>query len=164
MLGVEAGKRRGRPKLRWEGSVKRDLVGMGGEWRMKAPDGGVETVGGDSSEMGSVVKKGKKSMTGISTNLTPDVRDKEESNCWRATEQYLMTLTSTFYRISNQLVCMSVNIVQTCSFSLAALPTIHCTVHLYLRPVGYRVSRGVNCWWIVVCLQKCCRQRLTKSH
>ena len=36
-LGVE-GRRRGRP--RWEDYVKRDLVGVGGEWRMRARDRG----------------------------------------------------------------------------------------------------------------------------
>ena len=47
-LGVE-GRRRGRPRLSWEDCVKRDLVGMGGEWRTSASDWGewrrlVETV------------------------------------------------------------------------------------------------------------------------
>ena len=41
--------RRHRPKLRWEDCMKRDLVGVGGEWIMKARDRGewirlVETV------------------------------------------------------------------------------------------------------------------------
>ena len=42
----------------------------------------METVGGDSSETGSVTKKNekKKSTTGTSVSLTPDYRDKEESN------------------------------------------------------------------------------------
>ena len=35
--------------------MKRDLVGLGGEWRTRARDGGVETGGGDSSEVGSVI-------------------------------------------------------------------------------------------------------------
>ena len=40
--------------------------------------GRVESGGGDSSEKGSVMKKGKqKSTTGISASLTPDFRDKE---------------------------------------------------------------------------------------
>ena len=38
----------------------RDLAGLGGEWRMRARDGGVEKVGGDGVETGSVTKeKGK---------------------------------------------------------------------------------------------------------
>ena len=39
--------------------MKRYLVGMGGEERMRARDGGVETVGGDGSETGAVTKKKK---------------------------------------------------------------------------------------------------------
>ena len=44
--------------------------------------GGVETVGGDGSELGQVTKKrGKqKWATDIGASLTPDYRDKEESN------------------------------------------------------------------------------------
>ena len=51
-------------------------------WRMKARDGGVETVGGDSRETGLVMKKNgkKKLMTGIGALVTPGYRDKEESN------------------------------------------------------------------------------------
>ena len=67
--------------------MKRDFVEVGGEWRMRARDGGVETVGGDGSEMGLVTKKkGKqKSTTGVGASLTPDGplpdhRHKEESN------------------------------------------------------------------------------------
>ena len=43
---------------------------------------GVETIGGASSKTGLVLKKtGKhKSTTGISASLTPDYREKEESN------------------------------------------------------------------------------------
>ena len=39
--------------------MKRDLAREGGEWRTRAKDcgGGVETVGGDSSETGYVTKK-----------------------------------------------------------------------------------------------------------
>ena len=37
--------------------MKRDLAGVGGEGRMRARDGGVETVGGDGREMLSVMKK-----------------------------------------------------------------------------------------------------------
>ena len=40
VLRVEGGRRRGRPGLRWEDCVKRDLAGVGGEWRMRARDGG----------------------------------------------------------------------------------------------------------------------------
>ena len=52
-----------------------------GEWRMRARNGGVETVGGDSNETGLVVKKGKqKPTTGIGANLTLEYRDKGKSN------------------------------------------------------------------------------------
>ena len=48
---------------------------------MRARDEGVETVDGDGSEMGSMTKKGKqKSMTSIGASLTPEFRDKDESN------------------------------------------------------------------------------------
>ena len=41
----------------------------------------METIGGDSSKMGLVMKKVKyKSMTGIGASLTLDYRKKEESN------------------------------------------------------------------------------------
>ena len=40
VLRVEGRKRRGRPRMRWVESVKRDLVGEGVEWRMRARDGG----------------------------------------------------------------------------------------------------------------------------
>ena len=39
-LGVEGRRRRGRPRLRWEDCVKRDLVGVEEEWRMRARDRG----------------------------------------------------------------------------------------------------------------------------
>ena len=44
--------------------------------------GGVETVGGDGSETGSMTKKKgtQKSTTGIGASLTPDNRDKDEGN------------------------------------------------------------------------------------
>ena len=43
--------------------------------------GGVETVGGDDSETGLVtIKKGKTKIDGIGASLTPNYRDKEESN------------------------------------------------------------------------------------
>ena len=41
-LRVEGRRRRGRPRLRWEDCVKRDLAGVGVQWRMSARDGGVE--------------------------------------------------------------------------------------------------------------------------
>ena len=45
-------------------------------------EGGLEMAGGDGNETGSVTKKkeNKKSTTSISASLTPDFRDKEESN------------------------------------------------------------------------------------
>ena len=50
--------------------MKRDLVG--GEWRRS---------GGDSSETGSLTEEGKqKSTASINASLTPDFRDKKESN------------------------------------------------------------------------------------
>ena len=53
--------------------MKRALASVGGEWRTKAKDGGVETGGGDDSETGSMTKKGKqKSMTAIGASLTPE--------------------------------------------------------------------------------------------
>ena len=48
------GRRRGRPRLRWE--ANRDLAGVGGKNESKGWRSGV---GGDSSEMGSVMEKGK---------------------------------------------------------------------------------------------------------
>ena len=35
-LGVEGRRIKGRPRLRWEDCVKRDLEGVGGEWRTRA--------------------------------------------------------------------------------------------------------------------------------
>ena len=58
--------------------MKRDLVGV--EWRTRMRDR-VETIGGDSSKTGLVMKKGKhKSTTGIGASLTLDYREKEEGN------------------------------------------------------------------------------------
>ena len=37
--------------------MKRDLGVVGGEWRTSAKDGGVETCGGDGSEMGSLIEQ-----------------------------------------------------------------------------------------------------------
>ncbi|KAI0232663.1 SPRY domain-containing SOCS box protein 2 [Lamellibrachia satsuma] len=65
----------------WEDCVKRYLAGMENGWRMRARDGGMETVDGDDSETGTVTKKkGKKWTTNICASLTPDYREKEESN------------------------------------------------------------------------------------
>ena len=44
-VGVEGRQRTGRPRLRWEDCVKRDLMGAGGERRMRVRDGGVENEG-----------------------------------------------------------------------------------------------------------------------
>ena len=44
-LRVEGRRRRERP--RWEDCVERDLTGVGGEWRTRVRDGGVETGGGE---------------------------------------------------------------------------------------------------------------------
>ena len=49
---------------------------VGGEWENE----GVEMIGRDGSEMALVMKGEKKSTSGIGVNLTPDYRDKEESN------------------------------------------------------------------------------------
>ena len=54
-LRVEGIKKRGRPRLRWEDCVKRDLAGVGGE--DESEGWGEETGGGDDSEMGSGVGK-----------------------------------------------------------------------------------------------------------
>ena len=41
----------------------------------------METIGGDGSKTGLVMKEGKnKSSTSISASLTPDYREREESN------------------------------------------------------------------------------------
>ena len=59
-LRVERRRRTEVPRLRWEDCVKRDLAGVGAEWKMRARDGGVETGGEDGSETGPVTKeKGK---------------------------------------------------------------------------------------------------------
>ena len=77
-LKVEGRRTRGRQRLRWQDCVKRELVGVENEGE------GVEMIGGDGSETGLVMKKkgrGKqKSTTGVGASLTPDYRDKEESN------------------------------------------------------------------------------------
>ena len=80
-LGVEDRKRRGRPRPRWEDCVKRDLVGMGGERRMRASDrGGWRLLVETSKTRLAMKKNGKqKSTTGICASLTPDYREKEES-------------------------------------------------------------------------------------
>ena len=38
-LRVDSRRRKGRPRLRWDDCVKRDLAGVGGEWRMRTRDG-----------------------------------------------------------------------------------------------------------------------------
>ena len=48
VLKVEDRRRRGRPGLRWEDCLTRDLVGVVGKWRMRARDRG-ETIGGEGS-------------------------------------------------------------------------------------------------------------------
>ena len=45
-------------------------MGVGGKWKTR--DGGVETGGGDGSEMGSVMEEGKKSMTCLNASLSLD--------------------------------------------------------------------------------------------
>ena len=96
---------RRRPILRWEDRVKRDLAGVGGEWRMRARDrGGVETVGGDGSEMGLVTKKkGEKLTAGISASIPLDYREKR-----RATytviifKTFIGTPSSSYYELSGK--------------------------------------------------------------
>ena len=52
--------------------MKRDLAGVGGDYRMRARDGGVETVGEDGNEKGLVMKKKgtHQSKIGIGASLT----------------------------------------------------------------------------------------------
>ena len=40
----------------------------------------METIGGDGGSETGLVMKGKQNLTGIGASLTPDYRDKEESN------------------------------------------------------------------------------------
>ena len=72
-LKVEDRRRKGRPTLRWEDCVKRDLAGVG-ESVENESEGWGKTVGGDGE------KSEKKSTIGVGDNLSPDSRDKEESN------------------------------------------------------------------------------------
>ena len=54
-LSVKGRRRRGRPRLRWEDCLKRDLAEVGGEWRTRVRDRG----SGENSETGLVMEKKK---------------------------------------------------------------------------------------------------------
>ena len=71
---VDGRRRRGRPRLRWEDCVKRDLSGVAAEWRTRVRDGGVDMCCVDDSETGSVTEEDGKqqSTTGVGASLTPD--------------------------------------------------------------------------------------------
>ena len=66
--------------------MKRDLAGVGGEWRMRARVmGEVETGGGEGNETGIVTKKKlKKSTIGIGASLIPDGEQQhfDAAECW----------------------------------------------------------------------------------
>ena len=55
----------------------------------------MEKGGGNNSETGSVMAKEKKSITGFNANLTPDFRDKEQSNILILFSEYWYTSTRT---------------------------------------------------------------------
>ena len=58
---------RGRQRLRWEDSVKRDLAGVGGEWRTRGRNEGVKTgISGDGSYLGTVTEGEEKHKSPIS--------------------------------------------------------------------------------------------------
>ena len=75
-LRVAGRRRRGRSRLRWEDCVKRYLKGVESE-----SEGWGRGRNGDGSETGSV-KGGKREISTIRSGaiLTPDFRDKDESN------------------------------------------------------------------------------------
>ena len=77
-LKMESRRRKGRPRLRWEDCVKKNLAGVGGEWRMKARDGGVETGGKEGSKMGSVMEKkenkNQQMVLVLDSSVTPGIK------------------------------------------------------------------------------------------
>ena len=63
-------RRRGRPILLWEDSVKINFAGEVGKWRMSARDGG-ETIGRDGNETGSVTEDEGRKFTTVSVPASP---------------------------------------------------------------------------------------------